>query len=375
MPPSSPLASTASTMAPAFGARLTLPIRSRRASLASRPRTIYEFPPLSTETGHARMASNTILALDLSHNETSTPLDSPVPFASNTITALDLASINHRRIRPGPRGPLTESALLAHNLAYDGPSILFNWARVSSVAGIGRNGEEAPRPTPVPAYLYRTLAMPPLWRWLPNIVNARQRTRCDRMMLRAGVEVLYTKAALMADNSRLDWEMDFMGYFRWKPWSRQSGEELVKWAHDHDHDYYWSSQAKEIFEKASQSGYPHKRYYPAFEGGAVLDQFTYRIQSMLLDARILNLLFARIHTDYYIVVPVGLSRPVYNANEFNPLEKTFISTWYPFCFLLLADLPGEDRYMTFHREFMRVSNTLRGYYIERTPYWRGCSSL
>ncbi|KID90539.1 hypothetical protein MGU_02416 [Metarhizium guizhouense ARSEF 977] len=360
-------------MAPSFGARLTLPIRPRRATLASRPWAMSEFPPLSTETGHARMASNTILALDLSRNETSTPLDSSVPLASNTITALDLASVNHRRIRRGPRGPLTERALLAHNLAYDGPSILFNWARLSSVAGAGRNGEQAPRPTPVPAYLYRTPVVPPMRRWFPSIVNARQRTRCDRMMLRAGVEVLYTQAALMADDKRLDWEKSFMGYFRWKPWSRQSGEELVKWAHDHKHDYCWSSQTKGIFEKASQSGYPHKKYYPAFEGGAVLDRFTYRIQCMLIDARIFNLVVARIHTDYYIVVPVGLSRPVYNANDFTPLEQTFISTWYPFSFLLLADLPGEDRYMTFRREFMRISDTLRGYYIERTPYWRGCS--
>ncbi|EFY92150.1 hypothetical protein J3458_004321 [Metarhizium acridum] len=359
-------------MASTAGAKLPLPTPFGPAALASAPEAISKSPSMSAETGDVRMTPNTILALDLSPNETCMPLGSPVPLTSDTPLALDLASVNHNLIPAGPRVPLTARALFAHNLAYDGPSILLGSARPSSaVASAAHDDEKAPQPDPFQSFFYHTPVVPPVRRWFPSIVNSQQRTRSDRLIRRAGVDVLYTQAALMADEKRFDWERRFMGYFRWTPWSRQSGEDLVQWVRARGYDLSWGPHGKKVFETASQSGYPRKKYYPAFE--AVLDEFTYRMQCMTLSAGIYNLVFARIHPDYYIVVPVGPSRPVYNPDDFSPMENTFIATWYPFWFLLLAELPGEDRYLTFRREFMRISDTLRGYYIERTPYWRGCS--
>ncbi|KHN93726.1 uncharacterized protein MAM_08418 [Metarhizium album ARSEF 1941] len=209
---------------------------------------------------------------------------------------------------------------------------------------------------------------PPVGHWLPELVKYQNETHSHMMARIAGVDVLYSQLHLMSNTERYEWERRFMGYFRWTPWSRRSGLSLVQWVKDRGYDSTWTPEAKAMFAKVSQSGFPHPRYYPKVI--TVFDEFTRRMQDMLIGVGIYNLAFAKIRPDYYIVVPIGHSRLVYWDGDFSPLERSFIAVWYPYSFISLTALPGDSDRDTFERELFRLGTVLKRLYVDRVPCWR-----
>ncbi|TWU72326.1 hypothetical protein ED733_001121 [Metarhizium rileyi] len=141
-----------------------------------------------------------------------------------------------------------------------------------------------------------------------------------------------------------------MGYFCWKPWTGDSGLGLIEWVESHGYDQHWTLRAKAFFIQVAKAGYLQERCYRV--APRIVDMTTEDAQNGLVAACIYNLAFAQIDDDYYIVAPVGVSRPVYD-----PL----IEQWYPQYFM--ETLTFGTGYTNFVFEVGRLLKSLTDYYV------------
>lgn len=127
------------------------------------------------------------------------------------------------------------------------------------------------------------------------------------------------------DEQRMLFERRIMGYFPWDP-RQDQGELLCQWLEATGKTQDWAPSVYERFQTFLQSiDVTGMETCPI----TMTDNFTCCMDYVFRRFGIYNITIARIHPDYYIIIPIGSSKPKFDVGELTREETFVVDVWYP----------------------------------------------
>lgn len=116
-----------------------------------------------------------------------------------------------------------------------------------------------------------------------------------------------------------------MGYFQWDP-RQDQGQLLCQWLEATGKTQDWAPSVYDSFQTFVQSiNVTGMETCPI----TMTDNFTCCMDYVFRQFGIYNITIARFHPDYYIIIPIGSSKPKFDVGELTREEAFIVDAWYP----------------------------------------------